>query len=219
MIITAINPKPRRRSRVDVYVDGELAFDLARDTVSKRELRPGRPIDRAEIEAIVAADARRSALDTAVAMLARRPRSEREVRRRLAQRKCDPALIDETVERLRGMKLVDDAEFARAWAESRDRSSPRGRRLIAGELRAYGVTAAVAGEAAATVSETDAAYRVAAKRMRSLVGADYRAFRDRLGAHLQRRGFAWEVVRGTVERCWGESGGGVPADDLAESAE
>ncbi len=218
MIITAINPKPHRRNRVDVYVDGELAFDLARDTVSKRELRPGRPIDRAEIDAIVAADARRSALDTAAAMLAHRPRSEREIRRRLAQRKCDPVLIDETVERLRGMKLIDDAEFARAWAESRDRSSPRGRRLIAGELRAYGVTAAVADEAAATVSEADAAYRVAAKRMRSLTGADYRAFRDRLGSHLQRRGFAWDVVRSTVERCWSESGG-APADDLAEAME
>lgn len=219
MIITSIERTRGRRSRIDVYVDGELAFDLARDTASKRELRPGRPIDRVEIEALVAADARRSALDTAAAMLARRPRSEREVRRRLAQRKCEPALIDETVERLRDMKLIDDAEFARAWAESRDRSSPRGRRLIAGELRAYGVTAAVAGEAAATVSEADAAYRVAAKRMRSLTGADYRAFRDRLGSHLQRRGFAWDVVRGTVERCWSESGGGAPADDLAEAME
>jgi regulatory protein len=219
MIITAVNAKPRRRNRVEIYVDGELAFDLARDTVSKGELRPGRPIDRAEIEALVAADARRSALATAAAMLAHRPRSEREIRGRLAQRKCEPALIDETVERLRDMKLIDDAEFARAWAESRDRSSPRGRRLIAGELLAYGVTPAVAGEAAATVSEADAAYRVAWKRMRSLAGADYRAFRGRLGSHLQRRGFAWEVVRGTVERCWSESGGGAPADDLAAAME
>jgi hypothetical protein len=55
--------------------------------------------------------------------------------------------------------------------------------------------------------------------MRSLTGADYRAFRDRLGSHLQRRGFAWDVVRGTVERCWSESGGGAPADDLAEAME
>ncbi len=219
MIITSIERTRRRRSRVDVYVDGELAFDLARAAASKYDLRPGRPIDRTEIEAIVAADARRSALDTAAAMLARRPRSEREIRRRLAQRKCEPALIDETVERLRGMKLIDDAEFARAWAESRDRSSPRGQRLIAGELRAYGVTAAIASEAAATISEADAAYRVASKRRRSLIGEDYRAFRDRLGAHLQRRGFAWEVVLGTVERCWSESGGGAPDHDLADPIE
>ena len=204
MIITAVEPAPKRRGRVAVFVDGVAAFDVARSTAASRGLRPGAAIDDAEIAAIVAADRRRAALETAVAMLARRPRSEREVRRRLATRKFDAALVDETVARLRELKLLDDAEFARAWTESRDRSSPRGRRLIVQELRAAGVTAPTAVDAASAVSEDEAAYRVAEKKARALTSCDYRAFRDKLGAHLQRRGFGWETARATVDRCWRE---------------
>ncbi len=202
MIITAVESTRKRRARVDVYVDGVMAFDVARATAAARRLRPGVSIDAAEIETIVAADRRRAALETAAAMLARRPHSEREVRRRLAQRTFDAPLIDETVARLRELRLLDDAEFARAWTESRDRSSPRGRRLIVQELRAAGVAGATALEAATAVSDEDAAYRVAEKKARALMSCDYRAFHDKLGAHLQRRGFGWDVARATVDRCW-----------------
>ncbi len=219
MIITGVERQVRRRGRVDVYVDGALRFDVAREVARTRGLRPGRRIEAAEIEAIVALDQRRQALDAAVAMLARRPRSEREVRQRLRMRKFAAPLIDETVEKLRSAELIDDAEFARAWAESRDRSSPRGRRLIMQELRAFGVAAPVAVEAAASVSDADAAYRVAAKRSRSLASLDYVTFRNRLGAQLQRRGFGWETARAAVERCWREFGRPSPEDDLEGAIE
>ena len=222
MIITSIERKRGRRGRVEVYVDGVLRFDIARDAATKRTLRPGRSIADDEIAAIVAADARRTALDTAVAMLARRPRSEREIRRRLSQRKCEPALANETIELLRERRLIDDAEFARSWAESRDRSSPRGRRMIVAELRAHGVEQSIAAEAVTSVDEADAAYRVAAKRLRSLERVDDRTFRDKLGAHLQRRGFGWETVRATVHRCLSQrerSGANAVAAALSEGIE
>lgn len=218
LIITAIERTPKRRGRVTIYVDGIVAFEVARSTAAARKLRPGVAIQRTEIEDIVAADRRRGALEAAAAMLARRPRSEREVRRRLAQRHCEQSLIDETIARLRELKLINDAEFARSWTESRDRSSPRGRRVIVQELRAAGVEASTAVEAASAVSEEDAAYRVAEKKARSLGGRDYRAFRDRLGSHLQRRGFGWDVARATVERCWRESAGEASGSgEFAES--
>jgi regulatory protein len=204
MIITAVEPAQRRRGRVQVYVDGVAAFDVARAVAVARRLRPGAAIDPAQVEAIVAADRRRAALETAAAMLARRPRSERDVRRRLAGRKFEAALVEATVTRLGELKLLDDAEFARAWTESRDRSSPRGRRLMVQELRAAGVAAPAAFEAALAISDEDAAYRVAEKKAQALTSCDERAFRDKLGSHLQRRGFGWQTARATVERCWRE---------------
>ncbi len=205
MIITAVEPA-KRRGRVNVYVDGALACEIARSVAAAHGLRPGQAIAREQIDAIVAADRRRQALGAAVAMLARRPRSEREVRQRLKQGSLPPALVDETVRKLIDMKLLDDAEYARAWTESRDRHSPRGRRLIVRELRASGVDAAIAERAAAEVSDEDAAHRLASRRMRSLERLEYDAFRSRLGSYLQRRGFGWDVCRATVERCWRERG-------------
>jgi regulatory protein len=217
MIITSVERKRRRRGRVEICVDGVSLIELARTTVTSRGLRPGRDIDAAEIDAIVAADARHTALDTAAAMLARRPHSEREIRRKLAQRKHDQSIIDETIERLLAMKLIDDAEFARTWAESRDRTSPRGRRMIAGELRTHGVTPEIARAATAEIDEADAAYRVAARRVRSLAPTGDRAFAERLSGYLQRRGFGWDVVQRTVRRCADEAAGA--ADDRAEAFE
>lgn len=208
MIITGVERSPVHRARVDVHVDGARAFEVARATAAAHGLRPGRAIDAAEIEAIVAGERRRLALDAAVAMLARRPRSEREVRQRLARRRYEPALVDETIGKLHEAGLLDDAAYARSWAESRDRTSLRGRRLIARELRAHGVAAGVASAAVAGVSDENAAYRVAAGRLRALAGLDYATFRARLGGLLQRRGFGWEICKTTVERCWRESGGG-----------
>jgi regulatory protein len=215
LLITAVVRKPRRAGRVDVYVDGEVAFDVARDTASKSGLRPGREIERSQIDAIVAAEQKRQAMESAVALLARRPRSEREVRRRLAQRRFPAGLIDETIGRLNTLKLIDDAAFAEYWAETRDRTSPRGRRLVTQELRAQGIDAEVAADATAELSDPDAAYRVGSRRLRSLAGCDYQTFRNRLGAWLQRRGFGWDVAQSTIERCWREAGGTVVEDDLA----
>jgi regulatory protein len=205
-LITAIERSPTRRARVDVYVDGVRTFDVARSTLSTHRLRPGRPIDAAEIEAIIASEQRRLALDAAVTMLARRPCSERDVRQRLARRRFDLALIDETIRKLHDAKLLDDAAYARCFTESRDRTSPRGRRLLVQELRAHGVAATVAATAVADVSDADAAYRVAVRKMRSFAALDYQTFRNRLGSLLQRRGFGWEICKTTVDRCWRELG-------------
>lgn len=219
MIITAIERTPRRRGRVDVYVDGVRRCELGRELASERGLRPGGLIDATQLDALVHADQRRQAMQGAVAMLARRPRSEREVRRRLAQRRTPPELIDETVQKLLTAKFLDDGAFARGWAEAREAASPRGRRLVERELRALGVAPQIASEATAALSDEDAAYAAATRRARTLRDADFATFRTRLAPFLQRRGFGWDVIRSTVERCWAELGHANTGDDLAEFIE
>jgi regulatory protein len=202
-----------------VYVDGEIAFDVPRDTARKIELRPGRRIESIEIATIIASEQRRQALEAAVGLLARRPRSEREIRRRLMQRKFPAALVDETIGRLYELKLIDDAAFARFWAEARDRTSPRGKRMVTQELRTRGVEATIAVASTEELSDEDAAYRLARRRMRSMRELDYATFRNRLGTLLQRRGFGWDVARATVARCWSELEREPAADDLASGIE
>lgn len=216
MIVTAVERIPKRRGRVQVYVDGIAAFDLPRAIADKHELRSSRPIDDAEISLIVAAEARRSAMDAAVGLLARRPRSERELRRCLAMRRVAPELADETIERLRKLKLIDDAAFARSWTETRDRTSPRGKRMIVAELRGHGVEATLARDATAGVDEAEAAYRVASKRAARLSGLEYAAFASRVGGLLQRRGFGWEITRAAVAQCWRDYGAGDAPDEAIE---
>src|SRR5689334_6309384 len=109
MIITAVERTRGRRGRVDVWLDGVTRIELGREFAQQQGLRPGAEVDRARIDALAEGDVRRQALQAAGAMLARRPRSEREIRRRLAQRRFEPALIDETIAKLEHARLIDDA--------------------------------------------------------------------------------------------------------------
>jgi len=203
-MITAVQRRRGPSARTVLWVDGERRIELLHATVERHGLRVGRILDPAELDAIVMSDARRATLEAAARLVARRPHAERELRTKLRRRRATPAHIDEAIALLAKAGAIDDASFARTFAEMRDRTSPRGRRLIVAELRARGVDAESARSAAAGVAEEDAAYRFASRRARSLRADDFPSFRDRLGAQLQRRGFSWEVARRTVERCWHE---------------
>ena len=204
MIITLIEPSRRRRGRLLVHVDGAEPIELSRALVKQRGLRPGATLTTADADTMLAADRRREALEAAATLLARRMRSERELRRRLAMRRFPPDLVDATIEHLRGLHLIDDAEFARAWTETRDRSAPRGKRLVVQELRRLGVDLTTARAATEEISDDDAAYRLATRRARSTDATNYREFRERLGTYLVRRGFDWESAALAVDRCWRE---------------
>jgi regulatory protein len=144
------------------------------------------------------------ALETALRFLAHRPRSEQEVRRRLAQ--VDPPVVDAVVQRLQAVGLIDDAAFAQYWLEQRRSFRPRGARMLRAELRRHGIAdvlaSAAAGAAAASADQD--AYRAAARRARQLAHLDERTFRTRLGQFLARRGFDWDTIAAVVDRLWQE---------------
>jgi regulatory protein len=151
-------------------------------------------------------DEYRAALDVALRFLGQRPRSEHEVRRRLARAGVPEDVSDEVLAQLRRWQVVDDAAFASYWLEQRRTFRPRGPRLLQAELRQRGVSADVAVEVAeqAAVTAQEDAYRVAHKRARQLAAQplDERTFCARLSQHLARRGFDWDTITPLVERLW-----------------
>jgi regulatory protein len=147
------------------------------------------------------------AIDTALRFLAQRPRSENEVRQRLRRAGIVADEIELTLGQLRRHGLVDDRAFAAYWVEQRRTFRPRGARLLQAELRAHGVGAELAADAA--VSSEDDAYRAACKKARLLATLDERTFRTRLGQFLARRGFDWDTIAPTVDRLWCKHGSGT----------
>ena len=78
-------------------------------------------------------------MDAAATFLGVRPRSVAETRRRLRYLGYPDALVETVVERLIEMEYLDDAAFATAWVESRDRARPRGEMALRRELALKGV--------------------------------------------------------------------------------
>jgi regulatory protein len=146
-------------------------------------------------------------LEAALRFLEARPRSGAEVRRRLLQHGYRADLVEGCLTRLEELDILDDAAFARAWVESRDRARPRGERALRQELYRKGIDRAIAD---LTIEERDvqrpdadveAARRLLERHASSLARVpDPRARRQRAYALLARNGFdselAGELARG-----------------------
>lgn len=91
-------------------------------------------------DAAYEADQRRQeAFDVAWRFLAHRDRTEAEVRRNFARKRVDPNLAEEVVQALREGRYIDDAAFARRFAEDRRSLDGWGSERIERRLQELGV--------------------------------------------------------------------------------
>lgn len=215
MIVTLLERQKGRR-RVNVRLDGAFAFSIAEDIAAQHGLCLGQRLEAPDVDALREADARQRCVESALRLVARRPRSELELRNALRRRRFDRAHVDAALSRLKAMGYLDDASFARLWVETRDASSPRSRRLLNAELRSRGVDAPTAAEATAGIEDEDAAYRAATRRLSAFAGLNEQAFRRRLGGFLLRRGFGYALAERVVSRCWREMASSAEGEPAAE---
>lgn len=201
--ITALKVQKRNPNRINVYLDGEYAFPVAR--IVGAWLQIGQVLSEEKIASLRAADTKEVAFQRALNFLSYRPRSEAEVQRKLTEAGFDEAVIAETLERLRGVNLISDAQFAKDWVENRSTFRPRGRRVLAMELRQKGVADDVIQSALdGTVDEDELAYQAAVRKARRWADLEYAAFRERLSAYLLRRGFSYGTIANLVQRVWSD---------------
>jgi regulatory protein len=201
--ITAIEAQERNPRRVNVFLNGTYAFALSMEVAAQANLKRDLALSDQQIAELVAQDAWQKTYDATLNFLSYRPRSEDEVRRYLSRRQVPPDLSRRLIDRLKQGRLLDDEAFARFWVENRETFSPRSGRALRSELRSKGIdddtiAAAVSGD------DSEAAYRAAQKKARTLTSADRDEFRRKLLPFLQRRGFSYETARQTVERMWRE---------------
>ena len=113
----------------------------------------------------------RPAYDDAVALLARRPLTEREVVERLRAKGHDDPAIEAAVARLCSSRAIDDGALARQWIETQAATRGRGRERCLAALEARGIDAAVAAAAwreaidEGALDESDALARAVRRRL------------------------------------------------------
>ena len=197
--ITLMERQQRNQERVSIYLDDEFAFGL--HEMDAAHLRIGMELSEADIAELKARDAIQRAVEKAIQLLAHRPRSVQEIRRRLTKKEVAPKTIDEALERLERMGYVDDRAFARFWIENRQRFRPMSARGLRYELQQKGVAQSIIGELIDDiVEEDDAAYRAAYKRYRRYQGKTRSEYEKHLGSYLQRRGFSYGVIRQALDQ-------------------
>lgn len=201
--ITAIEIQKRSPNRVNIYLDGEYAFGLAR--IVAAWLKVGQELDEKKIEQLQAEDARERALQQAMWFLSYRGRSESEIRQNLRKHELPETVIDQTLDRLRQDGFANDDQFAKAWVENRSAFRPRSRRMLAMELRQKGLADDSVKSALESVDDEALAYEAAQKRAARYKDLEWNDFRKKLSDFLARRGFSYSVTAPVVTRIWNET--------------
>lgn len=200
--ITALTAQKRNPNRVNIYIDGEYAFSLAR--IVAAWLKTGQELDDEKINRLQSEDARERAVQQALLFLSYRSRSEAEIRQNLRKHEIPDEIIEHTLQRLRQEGLANDDQFAQAWVENRSTFRPRSRRMMAMELRQKGVTDESVSTALEAVDDEELAYEAAQKKVNRLKDLEWMDFRKKLSEFLARRGFSYSVIAPIVTRIWNE---------------
>ena len=148
-----------------------------------------------------------AAKEAALRILARGPRTEREVEGRLRTRGYHVEAVERALTRLRRVSLLDDRAFVRSFLRTELFKAPQGRRLLEMKLRRRGVPDGLIRELDAFLSEDpDLSGRsLASEEGRAALGFSQlrrryarlrpEIYRRRMQQALARRGFNWDTIR------------------------
>lgn len=158
---------------------------------------------------------RARAKNNAYILLRSRPRSEREIRKRLKLKGYDDTIIDGVVGDLRKTGNIDDVKFARFWIDGRMHANPMGDVILRHELKLKGVEPSVIEAAlqdkAKAYDEYEVAMSMAAERYKRFRKLEPRKALKRVYDFLLRRGFKYETIRRITEELAGK--GNIPDED------
>jgi regulatory protein len=211
--VTALKAQKRNPNRINVYLDGEFAFGLAR--IVAAWLSIGQHLSEEEIDRLKQQDTTEVAFQKALHFLSYRARSETEVQRKLSDQGFEAHVTAEVLERLKRDNLLGDERFARDWVENRSTFRPRSKRLLSMELRQKGVAEEEIEKALAeTEDDSSLAYQSAIKYAGRLASADWETFRKRLGSYLMRRGFSYGTIAPVLQQVWEETRSSDDSENL-----
>ena len=134
------------------------------------------------------------------------PRSRAELAESLAKKNVPAEITAPLLDRFEEVGLINDAEFARQWVQSRQRTRGLAPRALALELRRKGIDDEIISEVLGELDPADArtaARRLVQKRLRSMASLDDTTRIRRLTSMLARKGYspqlAFDVVREELE--------------------
>jgi len=138
--------------------------------------------------------------------LENQPRSRAELAESLAGKNVPAEIAVELLDRFEEVGLINDADFARQWVQSRQRTRGLAPRVLALELRRKGVDDEIISEVLGELDPADAraaAHRLVRKKLRSMASLDDTTRIRRLTSMLARKGYspqlAFDVVREELE--------------------
>ena len=195
MTITAI--EPRRRQMCALFIDGEYVMNLDAQTLIENRFDVGREIDDDELKDIIDKSNERRAKDKAMWLISYRSHSKKELFDKL-RRDFDEESSQKAVNRMQELGLINDSEFAKAYARKLVYGKKMSLRAAGFELQRKGIDNITAEQ---VLSDLD---YDAQTQIIDFISKKYRNIEDekvrrRAVAALQRKGYGWDEIKQAIE--------------------
>jgi regulatory protein len=200
--ITDFKPIRRKRTRFEIFLDGEPAAEVDVEVIVRLRLRKGADVDDRLLEQIHREDERLRARRAALRLLLLRPRSRKELFYALAGKRFNEGVIDEVLSQLEAEGKIHEADFAARFVRDRLKLKPAGPHKLAAELRGRGIDAN-------TIESTLARYYPPEKQLSTALTLVQKKFprlrcpspqtRRNFSSFLYQRGFDEDIVNRVLE--------------------
>ncbi|MDB5182146.1 MAG: regulatory protein RecX [Candidatus Saccharibacteria bacterium] len=197
MKITAIKQQVKRQGRYSIFVDEKYAFSLSENALLDQKIRIGLEVSKEELQGFKDASKFDKAYNLTLSYVARRPRSEWELRDYFRRKEIDEEAGELILDRLKNFGYINDAAFARSWVENRRLLKPISRRRLIMELRQKHVADDVVRQVLEEDETTDRdtlRQLVERKRKQSRYQDD-----QKLMQYLVRQGYGYDDVKSVLK--------------------
>lgn len=200
MTITAI--EPRRRQMCALFIDGEYVMNLDAQTLIENRFDVGREIDDDELGEIIEKSNERRAKDKALWLISYRSHSKKELFDKL-RRDFDEYSAQKAVDRMQELGLINDGEFAKAYARKLVYGKKMSLRAAELELRRKGIDN-ITAEQVLSELEYDAQTQIIEFISKKYRNIEDEKVRRRAVAALQRKGYGWDDIKQAIESMSGD---------------
>jgi len=201
MKITKITQQ-KRVSRINVFIDDKFAFGISKKTMVDFGLSKDKVLSEKEIGKILEKDQLTKALEKSFRLLGIRPRSQKELEKKLKEKEFAPEIIKKVIARIKELGYLDDKKFAQAWLEAR-KLSHKGKYIVRRELKQKGVTEDIIKKTISHYTPKDEykiALELAKKKTKSYKNLDKFKKRQKMATFLANRGFSWQVIKDVIAK-------------------
>lgn len=191
--ITAIKQQVKRAGRYSIFIDEKYAFSLSEGALLDSKIVIGQEVTPEQLADFKDTSAFDKAYGNTLAYVARRLRSEWELRDYFRRKEIDEESGELILERLRGFGYVSDLKFARSWVDNRRAIKSVSRRRLQLELRQKHVPDDVIGQVLEEDETTDLdtlRALVVKKRQQTRYQDD-----QKLMQYLARQGYGYDDIK------------------------
>ncbi|WP_214843560.1 recombination regulator RecX [Exiguobacterium sp. s150] len=209
MKIAKFTTQQKNKDRLNVFVekDGkeEFAFAIDVDVFIKYGLTRGMELEDDFVRDVLEAEEEQKAYKAAVNYLSYRMRAVSEVHDYLMKKEVSEPVIKRVTDRLIEQRYLNDAEFAKAYVQTKFNTSPSGPVKIKRELAQFGIAQTIIEDVIASLTHEDQLEKAGKFVKRKQMEKNRRSateVQQRIQQTLMQRGFTFDIISEAIHTFW-----------------